>query len=111
MTETFKFSCPYLEQEVELSQDREQHIAASHPDLLPEHRQSIIETLADPDEIRRSKRFVNALLFSHWFADLKGGKYVVVVVVSEGGIIGRHWIVTAYIARKLAEGDVVWKRN
>jgi hypothetical protein len=23
----------------------------------------------------------------------------------------RHWIVTAYIARKLAEGDVEWQRN
>lgn len=111
MDESFKLHCPYLGQEVELSQERERHVMAQHPDLLPEHRQHIIETVADPDEVRHSKRFGNALLFSRWFQKLNGGKYVVVVVVSEGGISERSWIVTAYIARKLVEGEIEWKKN
>jgi hypothetical protein len=49
-----KFFCPYLNTEVELTLEREQHISQNHPDLLPEYRSRIGETLADPDEVRRS---------------------------------------------------------
>jgi hypothetical protein len=104
------FSCSYLKGSVELSAEREQHIAENHPDLLPEHRDLIASTLADPDQIRSSKRFGSARLFSRWYADLKGGKHVVVVVVGEP-TAGRHWIITAYIARKLAGGTSEWQRS
>ena len=104
------FLCPYLGGEVQLSGEREAHIAERHPDLLPEHRERIGTTLADPDQVRRSRRFGAAKLFSRWFSDVKGGKHVVVVVVSSGGD-GRHWIIRAYITRKLAEGEVEWARS
>ena len=58
--------------------------------------------------MRRSRRFGAAKLFSRWFSDVKGGKHVVVVVVSSGE---GHWIITAYITRKLAEGEVEWARS
>ena len=58
--------------------------------------------------VRRSARFANARLFTRWYDDGRGGKHVVVVVVSDVGLPRRHWIVTAYIARKLAEGDIEW---
>ena len=93
-----------------LSGEREAHIAERHPDLLPEHRERIGTTLADPDQVRRSPRFGAAKLFSRRFPDARGGKHVVVVVVSSGED-GRHWIITAYIARKLAEGEVEWARS
>ena len=32
------FPCPYLKGEVELTDERERHIAERHPELLPEHR-------------------------------------------------------------------------
>ena len=51
-----RFFCRYLNGEVELSHEREQHIAERHPDLLPEHRERVSTTLADPDQVRRSKR-------------------------------------------------------
>lgn len=105
------FPCPYLHGEVELTEERERHIAEHHPDLLPKNRQRIIETLAGPDEIRRSERVGTAILISRWFPDLGGGKHVVVVVMSEPGETKRHWIVTAYIARKLTGGEIEWKRN
>ena len=102
--------CPYLGGEVELTDERERHIAERHPDLLPAHRDRLAETLADPDDVRRSRRFGDARLFSRWFDSVRGGKHVVVVVVSESGRL-RHWVITAYIARRLAEGEVEWVRT
>jgi hypothetical protein len=105
------FPCPYLNAQIELTSERERHIAKRHPDLLPEYRQHIADTLVKPDQIRRSARFANARLFSRWFESVRGGKYVVVVVVSESAPRTRHWIVTAYIARRLAQGEIEWKRD
>jgi hypothetical protein len=106
------FLCPYLGSDVELTDEREHHITFRHPDLLPEHRQCIIDTLALPDEIRRSPRFGNARLFSRWFEGIRGGKHVVVVVVSDSIPLVRHWIITAYITRRLSrKGEIEWKRN
>lgn len=104
------FVCPYLGREVELSRERERHIAERHPDLLPEHRDRIAITLATPDQVRRSRRFAAARLFSRWHSDLKGGKHVVVVVVGLSDH-SRYWIITAYIARTLVAGEVEWARN
>ncbi len=105
-----RFPCPYLKAEVEWTRERQAHIAERHPELLPEHAHRVAETLALPDQVRRSKRFGSARLFSKWFADLREGKHVVVVVVSDMGPNDRHWIITAYLARRLEEGAVEWKR-
>jgi len=102
-------SCPYLGRDVELTEEREQHIRERHPDLLPAYRNQLGQTLADPDQVRRSVRLANARLFSRWFDNIRGGKHLVTVILSEPS--GRHWMVTAYLARKLAEGVVEWKRN
>ena len=104
-------SCPFLGGDVELSEDRERHIGERHPDLLPEHRERLATTLAEPDEVRRSARFGEARLFSRWYDDVRNGKHVVVVVVSDAGPNARHWVVTAYLARKLSPGQTEWKRS
>jgi hypothetical protein len=93
------FSCPYLGSEVELIDECEQHIAEQHPDLLPAHRQKIADTLAEPDQVRRSTRFGNTRLFSRWFAELRGAKHVVVVIVSHYGSLRRHFTVTGPSSR------------
>jgi hypothetical protein len=105
------FDCPYLEAWVELSDEREQHIRERHPDLLPAYRHCIADTLFEPDQVRTSLRFAGARLFSRWFDAVRGGKYVVVVVVSDAAPAGRHWIITAYIARRLSTGEVEWTRD
>jgi hypothetical protein len=106
-----RIPCPYLRGHVELSDERERHIAASHPDLLPQHKQRIMDTLAAPDTVRVSTRMPSARLFSRWIPDLLGGKHVVVVVVSQPSKPPRHWVITAYVARKLAEGEAEWTRS
>ena len=105
-----RFACPYLRGEVELTEERERHIQERHPDLLPKYRDRMAQTLADPDQVRRSARSSNARLFSCWFDDIMGGKHVVVVVVSEVAA-RRHWVITAYLVRTLGEGDLEWKRS
>ncbi|MBZ5564764.1 MAG: hypothetical protein LAP13_20375 [Acidobacteriia bacterium] len=89
-----RLTCPYLGDEVELTPERERHIQERHPDLLPNYSRHIGDTLAAPDQVRRSARLGNARLFSRWFEDIIGGKHVVVAVVSEVAP-RRHWVVTA----------------
>ena len=105
------FLCPYLVGEVELTDERQCHIAARHPDLFPRYRDRIIDTLLAPDRVRKSSRVTNVRLFSRWFGDILGGKHIIVVVMSKCIEAGRHWIVTAYITRKLTKGETEWEIN
>jgi hypothetical protein len=105
------FQCPYLSSEVKLTEERKKHIAENHPDLFPEHEYRLPAVLGDPDQIRISERFKRARLFSKWFDNLRGGKYIVVIVISEDLPVNRHWIVTAYIARRLSGGKIEWQKK
>jgi hypothetical protein len=78
---------------------------------LPAHRSRVEETIADPDEIRSDGHYPNTRLFFRWYADLLGGKNVVVAVVSAELPEVRHWIVTAFVARRPPRGDLEWKRR
>ena len=49
-----------------ITEEREGHIAERHPDLLPEHRARLVETLAAPDQGPRSAFFGSARLFSRF---------------------------------------------
>jgi hypothetical protein len=100
------FPCPYLKGNVELTEEREAHIAAQHPDLLPEFLSEIELALAQPDEVRKGKRFSSERRFYRWFEDVRNGKYIAVIVVSETDPATRHWIVTSYITRRLPVGDI-----
>ena len=52
-----------------------------------------------------------AQLFYRWFEDVRQGKYVAVVVVSEAAPAERHWIITAYITRRSINGEIEWQKN
>ena len=58
---TRHFPCPHLNATVELSPEREQHIAITHPGTLPDYLEQLQETLANPDQIRQSERDTSAL--------------------------------------------------
>ncbi|MBR8829047.1 MAG: hypothetical protein DSM107014_14305 [Gomphosphaeria aponina SAG 52.96 = DSM 107014] len=108
---TTRFFCPYLDGEVELTLDRELHIIERHPDLGKAYQEKICDTLAKPDEVRSDLRFQNTLLFSRWYPNLRKGKYLVVAVVTDILPQERHWIVTAYMTRKITQGEMIWTRN
>lgn len=105
-----KFSCPYLNASVELTEERSQHIVQTHPGTLPEYLAELEATLADPDLIRSSDRDPSTLLFSRWFEAIRTGRYLIVVVVHQIDP-PRHWIVTTYTARKITGGQVLWQKN
>lgn len=105
------FPCPYLNGEVELTDEREAHIVLTHPDLLPEYIAQVGQTLADPDQVRRSARMSAARLFCRWFEDVRHGKHVVVVVVSEAVPSERHWVITSYVTRRLTNGEIEWLKT
>ncbi len=87
-----------------LTDEREQHIRVSHPGTLPDYRSELVETLAEPDLVRPSDRDHRGLRFSKWFDSIRTGRYFVVVTISDSDPT-RHWIITAYTARKLAGGS------
>lgn len=110
------FACPFLQAEVELTDERRQHVLSSHPEFGSDLLDKIRQTLADPDEVRRDRRFPATWLVSRWFDDLLEGKMLVVAVVADeprpdvpGPV--RHWIVTAYPTRRITQGVVQWTRH
>lgn len=105
------FVCPYLKSEVELSQERQRHILERHPELALDFCQLLADTLMAPDRVRRTARLEKARLFSRWFSQVRGGKHVVIVVITESGQPCRHWIVISYLARRLAGGEPEWQQN
>lgn len=106
-----RYPCAWYGAEVELAEDREWHIAERHPELLPDLRRVIAETLASPDLVRRSRRHPGACMVTRWFDWLLGGKHAVVVVMSQDHPPRRHWVVTAYATRRLAKGEPEWRRS
>ncbi len=105
------FFCPYLKREVMLTDERYDHIKKQHPELLPGYESAVKETVIDPDSVRKSSRFKNARMFTKYFDKIRGGKYTVVVVVSDAHPVERDWIITAYITRKLSDGEIEWKKK
>jgi len=79
------FPCPYLNSDVELTDERERHIALRHPDLYRKHWPRVAETIAEPDQVRRSGHDPKTRLFARWFAAVEEGKYVVAAVVTDAG--------------------------
>ena len=78
-----------------------------HPGTLPDYLTQLAETLSTPDLIRKRSREPNALLFSKWFDTIRLGRYLVVVTISEDEPV-RHWVITAYTARKISGGEKIW---
>jgi hypothetical protein len=98
-----RFRCSSLGIDVELTDEREEHIAQRHPDLLPDHVHELRRTVEEPDDVMSAFVGSKSLLI-RWVDTLRGGRYLVVVVVSDDAVQGRHWIVTAYLTRRAPQG-------
>ena len=97
------FECPFLGVPVELTEEREHHIAEEHPELLPEHLEDLRGTLATPDITFVRRDGPPSRLFAKWIAGGRRGRYLVAIVVTTPLDSGapRHWIVTSYFARRI----------
>ena len=79
-----------------------QKIIAKHPDLT-ERLGLVQQALAAPDEIRRSSRDRNILLFYR----TEDGRWVVAVARR---LNGDGFLVTAYRTDAIKEGETIWHR-
>ncbi len=100
------YNCPYLRAQVELTPERREHIGIRHPDVVA-YLNRIGAVLELPDEIRRSQRDVETLLFYRMFVETLGGKNVVVVVK----VGPRSFILSVYLSRTRLNGETVWTRS
>lgn len=73
-----------------------------HPELET-RLDDLIETLNNPDEIRKSKREDLIFLFYS-----ESGKYWLCVVTKKVGLEG--FLVTAYITDRMKEGETIWRK-
>ncbi len=106
-----RWRCGHLGGSVELTAEREWHIAERHPDLARWNAGLIAGTIQQPDRVRTSDHMGNARLFSRWYGDVQGGVHAVVVVITDPPPARRHWVVTAYLARRLSGGRIEWQRS
>jgi hypothetical protein len=95
---------------VELTDERESHIQSQHSDLLPGFRTLLLDTIAQPEAVYVSARDQEALLLTRWFDHLLGGKHIVAIVARDVAQ-SRHWVVTAFLARRLPKGLTRWPVN
>lgn len=87
---------------VRASQSYWQQIILKHPDLA-ERLESVKQALAAPDEIRRSSRDANVLLFY-----LAGQRRWVVAVARRADRDG--YLITAYQTDAIKEGETIWHK-
>lgn len=78
--------------EIELTDEREEHIFEHHPEISI-HRRQFSETLLKPDLIKRSKYDTKVLIF---YRKLRKQYLAVVIKTNQ-----RHFILTAYITSKI----------
>lgn len=107
------FECPFLDRPVELTDERERHIEHFHPQLLPDHRNELAETLRGPDFVGTRDGRSELALVRFW-PQILGGKSIVAVVLTgperSGGTM-RSWLVTAYFARSTNTWRRIWTRS
>lgn len=101
---------PWLDvflQPVELTEERWQHIVAAHPEVI-EHKEKIPIVLADPDYVKRSKRDEHVILYYRYFADILGGKYLLIAVKKDPA---RSFVLTGYVTRSVMKGETLWEKS
>lgn len=88
---------------VRTSDDYWQKLITKHPDIA-DLEVDVRQALSDPDEIRRSSRDPNILLF---YRTLKEKRWVVAV---SRRLNGDGFLITAYQTDAIKEGEALWRK-
>jgi hypothetical protein len=106
------FLCPYLNSVVHLTSERIEHIRAGHPEMKAMEEVAMTETIQSaiemPSIIIQSRKDAEGVVFARWEPHMYGGKYIVVAVITSPE---RNWVITAFIARKIPKGIILWTRD
>ena len=93
-----------------MTDEREAHIHQEHDELLPGLYGFLTDTLEFPHVVQQSASSRHVRLFSRWHTNLLNGKYVIVVIGSQTYPTTRHFVLTAYVADELQQGEIQWTR-
>ena len=88
---------------VRTSDEYWQKLIIKHPDIA-DLETEVKQALAEPDEIRRSSRDPNVLLF---YLTLKQQRWVVAVARR---LNGDGFLITAYQTDAIKEGETLWRK-
>jgi hypothetical protein len=88
---------------VRTSEDYWQKLIIKHPDIA-DLEAEVIQTLTNPDEIRRGSRDRNIVLF---YLTLNAKRWVVAVARR---LNGDGFLITAYQTDAIKEGDLIWPK-
>ncbi len=107
--------CPFFNGHVEVTEEREEHIRSSHLEAALALLEALDETVRSPDLVLRRSEAESEWAFVRALGSEAITNYALVIVVrdrvgSESGTV-RHWVVTAYIARRLPRWRVEWQRS
>lgn len=91
-----------LGKQVELTDERKEHIFQYHRDLVP-FFDRLAEVLNSPEGVRRTFDDQQVLLFYRFYPDILVGKYSVAVVK----INDCNFILTAYLTRRVKTGELL----
>ena len=78
-------------------------VSEKHP-VMQDRENDVVEALRDPSEVRRSRSDPNAFLF---YRAERPGRWLCVVAKR---LNGEGYIITAYPADAIKEGETVWRR-
>lgn len=96
----------YTAAEVKLDDEAAEHIADKHPEITS---QQIAETLADPDEVRKSHHKEETSLFYKKRINERGQTRFTAVIVKSR--LDGNWIDSAMTTSKVKEGELIYQKT
>jgi len=92
-----------------LTDERWNHIYFTHPEIDEKYIKRIQKTLTRPDLIVGDRRDKDVFLFHKLYHKTYFGMRFLVVVVKH--LNDDCFIITAYLAKKVKIGDIIWKKK
>ncbi len=93
---------------IRLTDERLTHLETDHPEMQGQEPK-IVETLADPDQVIRSRTDSQVeLFFKHYLSTPVTTKFLCVVVKV---LTDDNFIITAYFTDKVKKGDIIWEKQ
>ncbi|MFN0145918.1 MAG: hypothetical protein ACKVT1_05360 [Dehalococcoidia bacterium] len=106
--------CPFLGGLVEFNDERREHIESVHPREARDVFDELASVVCDPDVVFETPRQGEHALARA--QENHASHFVVAIVVTEDvrsseRVHARHWVVTAYISRRLPRWRILWRRS
>ncbi|MBI3582209.1 MAG: hypothetical protein HY098_09100 [Nitrospinae bacterium] len=102
-----KLATDYRGVSIRITYERLAHII-EHPELS-DMEPAIMETLNNPEEVRRSQSDDKAFLYYRFLRATPAGDKYLCAVVKEGGVDA--FLLTAYLTDKIKKSEMVWKKK